>query len=774
MSGSTLPININNSNLLLYYPFDTNLLNYASGTGVNDATIANVSITNDDTALTTGCASFPGTSNQVFKTPNIQFTSAGITFCFWVKFLNLLGYGSCVVDFASGIDVNNVIFGALSDKSFYIKVNNPSTSASYTNANTGYSPDYTWHHFVFTVASTGGWTLYLDGAVVNMTSINGYAYSAHPSVSLLTSCLIGGNNQSSITNYASMRLNQFLLFNRVLTATEISYLYNFPSLVSFSSAATTATLPTSYDFYSFTPTFLQFPITVSNATVTYNSLNYGLGTPYYLKSGTTIIGTNTRIAPKTHLFYPATTPNPGYLIAADISGNLYIQTTPGAGDRKIYVISNYSTLATTITISECYMNWAVDTTNNILYCAGATTIGKVNLWTYAVTTFTPPTGGIYGIAIGPDGFLYGTTRTTGSIIKMNASTGSYTTIYTSASLSFKACDFDSNGYLYCITNDTNGYIYKFDTNGNSLGLFATINNGTPNSLTCDKSTNSIYVSVGNVYIYKVLSSGTFYIFATPVGFKSNIGAMYGIYYDPFTTHLLACSMTTNNSAKTFYAFNTKGPQSSALTFNIPSAYITSSSNVFQLYDPSSVAFGTQIILNVVCFREGTLIRCLDASLKREVYVPVEHLTTETYVKTHASGYKRVEVIGHTMIYNPNSNTKIDNRLFVYRAGKTNPTLFEDLYVTGNHCALVNDLSDDLKTRVKEHMGDIYETEGHYRLPACLDERAEAFCEPGEHRIWHFAMEHDDVYANYGVLANGLLMESASIDYLRKHSKMTLT
>jgi hypothetical protein len=100
-------------------------------------------------------------------------------------------------------------------------------------------------------------------------------------------------------------------------------------------------------------------------------------------------------------------------------------------------------------------------------------------------------------------------------------------------------------------------------------------------------------------------------------------------------------------------------------------------------------------------------------------------------------------------------------------------LFEDLCVTGEHCALVNHLSAEKLAEVKEHMGDIYVTEGDYRIPACLDERAMPYSSDAPATIWHFALEHPDIYSNYGVFANGLLVESASQQYLEDLSNMKM-
>lgn len=65
---SVINCNINSSGLVLYYPFDKDLLNYATGTGVNDATISGPSISTAATVLSSGSIAFNGTSNRRWVT----------------------------------------------------------------------------------------------------------------------------------------------------------------------------------------------------------------------------------------------------------------------------------------------------------------------------------------------------------------------------------------------------------------------------------------------------------------------------------------------------------------------------------------------------------------------------------------------------------------------------------------------------------------------------------------------------------------------------------
>jgi hypothetical protein len=57
--------------------------------------------------------------------------------------------------------------------------------------------------------------------------------------------------------------------------------------------------------------------------------------------------------------------------------------------------------------------------------------------------------------------------------------------------------------------------------------------------------------------------------------------------------------------------------------------------------------------------------------------------------------------------------------------------------------------------------------------ACLDDRSEPYDEIGLFTIWHFALEHTQYTWNYGVYANGLLVETASLRMMKEFSGMTL-
>ena len=189
--------------------------------------------------------------------------------------------------------------------------------------------------------------------------------------------------------------------------------------------------------------------------------------------------------------------------------------------------------------------------------------------------------------------------------------------------------------------------------------------------------------------------------------------------------------------------------------------------------------GNTVASNVVtgfipypCFLQGTKILRMNTETDDEEYVPVETLRRGDLIKTFNHGYKAIEIIGFRDIEHPLDISKESSRLYWLR--KTNISgMKEDLCVTGDHCILHKTISSEKRNQILGYMGDIYVTEEHYRVPAFLDDRAEPYKSNQKVTIWHFALENQNMFHNYGVMANGLLVESSSLHYMYKYSKMKL-
>jgi len=112
---------------------------------------------------------------------------------------------------------------------------------------------------------------------------------------------------------------------------------------------------------------------------------------------------------------------------------------------------------------------------------------------------------------------------------------------------------------------------------------------------------------------------------------------------------------------------------------------------------------------------------------------------------------------------------------LYRCSTTNyPELFEDLVITGCHSILVDGFVDQHQLyRTIEVNGSLYVTDDKYRLPACCDHRTSVYEMPGTYTIYHLALENEDYFMNYGIYANGLLVETCSQRYLKELANMEL-
>ena len=169
-----------------------------------------------------------------------------------------------------------------------------------------------------------------------------------------------------------------------------------------------------------------------------------------------------------------------------------------------------------------------------------------------------------------------------------------------------------------------------------------------------------------------------------------------------------------------------------------------------------------------CFKEGTKIVALKNG--NPEYVAIQDLRKGDLIKTLRNEYVPIHIIGTSPFYNPGHEERIKARLYKLSSDKY-PTLTEDLIMTGCHSVLVDDFLEGQREKTKDVLGKIYVTDKKYRLPCCVDERAEPYMEPGWHTIYHFALEHDDPYMNYGVFANGLLVETCSKQYMTELSNM---
>jgi hypothetical protein len=122
--------------------------------------------------------------------------------------------------------------------------------------------------------------------------------------------------------------------------------------------------------------------------------------------------------------------------------------------------------------------------------------------------------------------------------------------------------------------------------------------------------------------------------------------------------------------------------------------------------------------------------------------------------------------------NSGLSTRERTQLYVCSPDKY-PTLTEPLYITGCHSILVDDITEKQREEIVSIYGRVFITNKKYRLEAYLDERADPWSEKGEFTVWHVALEHEKEHFNYGIYANGLLVESISNRAITTSKTLTL-
>jgi hypothetical protein len=169
---------------------------------------------------------------------------------------------------------------------------------------------------------------------------------------------------------------------------------------------------------------------------------------------------------------------------------------------------------------------------------------------------------------------------------------------------------------------------------------------------------------------------------------------------------------------------------------------------------------------IICFKEDTKI------LTDKGYTPIQNLRNGDLVKTINHNYVPINMIGKREIHHSALKERIKDQL--YKCSQTDyPEIFEDLIITGCHAILVDEFKAGEREKTIEVLDRIFVTDRKYRLPACVDERASVYEVSGYYTIYHIALDNDDSRMNYGIYANGLLVESCSKRHMKELSKMEL-
>ena len=430
-----------------------------------------------------------------------------------------------------------------------------------------------------------------------------------------------------------------------------------------------------------------------------------------------------------------------------------------------------------------------------------TSITQVNTFTTSTSSLkaitTSSNGTImYGLYDNPSYSIYNSTDSGASwneILGTNLPTGG----------NYQGIATNSNGStLYALWNAATYGIYYSNDSGVSwntlnsdlpsspfLQSIATDSTGT-NIITC--LSNTIYISTNSGTNFTNVHTGTA---IADVACSSN----FGIYYYATSSGVVYRSTSVDNTSWTSLPIIIGNDNFASLTCSADGSkvFLTDNASKLFLYSGgvwtqiatgfgpiSSYSNGTRLLSatgattfttysltypQYPCFKDDSQILCLKDG--KEVYRKVQDLRKGDLVKTLRSGYLAVDMIGTTKLENGKANHD-EHKL--YRCSKEKyPELTEDLIITGHHSILVSNITDEQRAKIIDIMGKIYVTDNKYRLAACIDDRAVPYEEEGVFNIWHIALENADYYMNYGIYANGLLVETCSKRFLKEISGMTL-
>ena len=428
---------------------------------------------------------------------------------------------------------------------------------------------------------------------------------------------------------------------------------------------------------------------------------------------------------------------------------------------------------------------------------------------------------IAGVAFNSVGNLYVASLGDSSIYKVQPNGNS--TLFVNIPANSIALAFDKFDNLY-VLNGANG-INKIDPLGN-ITLYANNSSGLFNGQTA-----IVFDSVGNLYvanslnnnILKVNTASNVSIFATSALFNlpsgitidtagnfyvSNRGANTISKIDP--TGLIIITYVTGISQPTAVEFNSIGDlfaysdgtssvykiTTTTNTFTFSDVVInTSGLNHLFIYDNTTgqlVAFDIILEISAICFKEGTKILCFID--KQEKYIPIEDIKEDTFVKIYKKNgkfedqYKRAKTIIKGSILNAREHTM--HKLYKLSKSK-NPALIADLYVTGSHALLYDNLSNeefekmdeliecynnynitfsdedeydeeyinDVKNLIKYYNDYKITLEDKYKLIAYFNMDFEEVIDNSICNIYHIVLENANKTENYGIYANGILAES---------------
>ena len=259
----------------------------------------------------------------------------------------------------------------------------------------------------------------------------------------------------------------------------------------------------------------------------------------------------------------------------------------------------------------------------------------------------------------------------------------------------------------------------------------------------------------NIFTGSFRSNTLYTKYAQTSNYNYTVNAFIKAYNSNFSSLLAIATSTINQTGNFYITLDT-----TTLT-NIGHLQWGFTMNGYPVYPTEAGNQGSVIIGDAYpCFKENSKI------LTNKGYVSIQDLHKGDFVKTLKHGYLPIDMIGKKEIVHIASKDRVQHQLYQYSKDEY-PEILEPLVLTGCHSILVDWLTEDQGEKTMKEFGRIFETDGKPRLMTFLNEKAIVYETPGTYTIYHLALENENYYGNYGIYANGLLVESCSKRYLKE-------
>jgi len=166
---------------------------------------------------------------------------------------------------------------------------------------------------------------------------------------------------------------------------------------------------------------------------------------------------------------------------------------------------------------------------------------------------------------------------------------------------------------------------------------------------------------------------------------------------------------------------------------------------------------------LLCFDESSEILCLNENLE-EVYIAISELKIGSIVKSFKHGFRRISIIYKNSLIN-----NIDDFQSCMFLMPKNENMTKDLIVTGGHSILVDNMSENEFIKNSTYFNNTNpKIDNKQLLLTAASEKFTALENNNEYTFYNFCLENDsDEEARYGVWANGILVETPCIKFLKE-------